>query len=355
MTKEEQYKPYVVDVNKFDPVDLFERMKEESAARDKSRITNCYSIGNVDIRFVSAAESESDKEIPLAYDSISDIKGKAYYIARTTVLDRSDIEMLCIEKTSYRGNDQYLIDVLFKETSWDKVHDVTQDLINKKLAFIKAQTAISVPVVHEAIVDSARLSGDFDKTNMDWLVHDLSTTDHSPTDIRGKAHAEWLEKRIQKYPDDMQSLTRLAQLYAEKKPDCNKSTAIFEKIMSLDPERNVYPYLQLVDFCYREKGDYKRAITVYGSLLREKNMEPQDTIYLRMALAIAYAESGETQSALQELTQALADTQTLSIQYPWLENSPSKEIIEKEVTTRKAQMIKLIEAAMDKVKSLESK
>ena len=114
-TEEEHYEPYVIDVDKFDPVDLFERMKEESAARDKSKITTCYSIGNVDIRFVPAAKDDSEKETPLVYDSITDMKGQTYYIERTTAIDSSDIEALCIEKTSYKGNDQYLINVTFQE------------------------------------------------------------------------------------------------------------------------------------------------------------------------------------------------------------------------------------------------
>lgn len=356
ITKEEdQYKPYVIDVDKFDPMVFFERMKEERAAREESKITNCYRIGAGDIRFVFAAENDNGKETPPDYIPISGMKEKTYYVSKVAVLDGDDIDMLCIEKNSYKGNEQSLIKLYFKEESWNKVHDVTESLINKKMAVVKHQTVISAPVVHEAIVESANLIGDFDKANMEWLVHDFTQINLQTLDSRKEAYTRWLERRIENYPDDIQSVTSLAHLYAEKKPDCLKSTAIFERVMVLNPERNIHPFLHLVDMCYREAGNYRRAITFYSELLGESKAEPQDRIYVRMALAIAYAESGDTQQALQELSLSLADTQALSLQYPWLETSPSKDIIEKELAKRKEQMIKLIEEAMETVKAMKAK
>ncbi len=38
----------------------------------------------------------------------------------------------------------------FKKEAWDKVDNVTESLIKKRLAFVKDGTVISVPVVQEA-------------------------------------------------------------------------------------------------------------------------------------------------------------------------------------------------------------
>jgi tetratricopeptide (TPR) repeat protein len=355
--KEEQYNPDVIDVDKFDPVDFFERMKVESEAREKSKITTCYLIGNVDIRFASAVESDKDKEPLLAYDFITNMKGRPYYISKTTALDSNDIEVLCVEKTSYRGNDQYSINLLFKKESWDKVNDVTRSLVKKKLAFIKEQTVISAPIVQEPLLDYAYVTGDLSRSDIDWFIQGLTPTTLPTNDNRDKALTEWLESRVQNYPDDSQSLTRLAGRYSEKKEkDCKKTGAIYEKVIRLDPVQYIEPFLELLHSCYVETGNYEKAITFYRSLINEEKIEPHVEVFLRMVLADAYANKGNTHKALEELEQALAEAKSLSLPYyPWLEKSPHKDQIERQLNNSKAKMIKSIEAVIEKVKSQEIK
>ena len=253
--------------------------------------------------------------------------------------------------------------LLFKKESWDIVHELTQDLadkkvddVSKRLAFIKGQTVVSAPPVAAAIVESATLSGDFDKTNMEWFVNGLTPTNLSSADSRHEAYAAWLEMRVQNYPDDLQSLSDLARLYAANKPNCTRSAATYEKIIMLDPSQYIGIYLYLLRACYKDAANYDKAISFYNAVLHEKKIEPSDEVYLRMALAEAYAINGITEKALNELSQALASVKSLTLpNYPWLEMSPNKDKWERELDNKRNQIIKLIEAATEQIKSQENR
>gem|GEM_PF-5746655 len=315
--EEEQYKPYVIDVDKFDPVDFFERMKVESEAREKSKITTCYLIGNVDIRLVLAAESDKEKVPLLAYDSVTDMKGQPYHISKITALDRNDIERLCVEKTSYRGNDEYSINLLLKKESWDKVHEVTQSLVRKRLAFIKEQTVISAPVVQEPLVYYANVTGDLSRSDIDWFVQGLTPTNLTTDDSREKAITDWMERWVQNHPDDSQWLILLAWRYYERKEkDCKKTTKVYEKAIRYDPSRSIDPFLQLLHACYTTSSSHDEAIRVYNEILAEKKMEPWEEVYIRMALADAFDNKGDRQQLLQELGKALSTAKSMSVSYP---------------------------------------
>ncbi|MBI4680321.1 MAG: hypothetical protein HY753_03720 [Nitrospirae bacterium] len=236
--------------------------------------------------------------------------------------------------------------------SWDKVHAVTESLIKKKLAFVKDRVVLSAPSVYESLVEQAQVTGDFTKADIDQFIQVLTPTNPPPTDRREAAHIEWLEKRLQKYPDDLQSLTRLAWRYYEKKEtDCKKTSKIYEQLIMRDPSRSIEQNLQLLHGCYSASGNYDEAIKVYYSIIAEKKMEPFQEVYIRIALADAFDNKGKKEQALQELEKASSVVKEMTFSYPWLENSAHKTEIEEQISESKTQLLKLIDAAKEKVES----
>jgi hypothetical protein len=339
-----------IDTTPFDPIKLIERINED-VARDKTRIRNCYDGANADLSFSTVADENKGKQFYLEYDSVLDRNGQTYHISKRSVIDRSDIDAVCIDKTSYKGNDQYSIIVLFKESSWDKVYDVTHNLINKRIACLMSRIVISAPVVHQAIAQAAQLAVLNKAADIDWFIQGLIPTNKQSMESRDKAYAGWLEKRVQNHHDDRKSLENLAQVYAKIKMDCKKTLIIYESVIELDPSVNFSYYFPMLNSCYNNSGDFDRAIKFYSSLINEKSIEPLTEVYLRGALASAYDGKGDTQKTLQELSLALAATKALPTSYPWLNNSSSKEKIEKKLQDNKMRMVKLLESAIENIKS----
>ena len=351
--KNKQDKLQATDVAPFDPIKFINHMKED-AARDKTRVRNCYNGANIDFSFATVADENAEKQPLLEYDSVSDRNGRTYHISKRPVIDRDDVAVVCVDKTAYSGNEQYSIIAFFKESSWDKVHDVTQGLIKKRIACLKSRTVISMPIVFDVIVRSAQLAVLNKAGDVDWFIQGLIPTNEHPEDSQEKAYAAWLERRVHNYPDDLESLKSLAREYAKIKPDCKKSQVIFENVIKLDTSTNFSYYFSMLNACYKDSHDFERAIQFYSSLISEKTIEPLTEIYLRVALASAYDGKRDTQKTLQELSRALAAAKILPSSYPWLQGSPSKETFEKKLQDDKTKMINAIESEIEKIKSQEN-
>jgi hypothetical protein len=350
--EEEQYTPEVIDVDNFDPADFFERATNELEARKKTRVITCYLIGNANVRFVQAADSEQDMEVPLAYDSVSDIKGRQRYITRITAIDRDDVELLYIERSSYKGKVRYVVGFLFQRASWDKVHAITEGLQGKKLALIRDNKVIATSIVDNPLFDGAQVPGDFTKLDIEWITGGLPQITAPDEESRKEAHTSWLEKRVGQYSADTHSLTDLAwDYYSRKESACEKAGPIYEKVIRLDPERYVIPFLQSLSSCYKRRGNYEQAITFLNQLLVERKTANLEQVYISMALAEAYSDTGKTQKAFDELKSALSASKSLSLSYPWLNKSGRKDEIENQFNNNKAQMIETLEEAMAKLES----
>ncbi len=345
--------PHVIDINKFDPFDLFQHMIEEGAARDKTRVRTCYSGANIDFSFASVADDNNVNQALSGYDTVSDRSGRTYRISTSRLLDKGDIDMVCVDKTSYNGNEQYSIILVFKETSWDKVYAVTQNLIKKRLACLKSQTVLSVSVVYQALARAAQIAVLNKAADIDWFIQGLILTNY-PEGSREQAYTKWLESRVQNYPDDLESLENLARQYHKTKPDCKKSLTIYEKVIKFNPNFSYFSYyFPVLNSCYIDSGDFDRAIKFYNSLIGEKGTEPMTAVYLRLGLASAYDCKREKQKTLQQLSLAVNATKAVPTSYPWLKDNPNGEAIEKKLQDQKTQMIKLLETEIEKIKSQE--
>jgi len=356
ITKESQkYKPYVIDINNFDPYDFFGRSRDEIEARKQSTTREFYLPGNIDIRLSLVAESDKEIEESSDVEAIKDFEGKQYFVAKKAELDLNDIETVYIEKSTYRGNEQYSIGLLFKKESWDKFYDATERLRGKRLALIKDKELLSAPVIHEAVIGSAVVDGNFTNADIERIIVGLMPTAPYPENERADLYIDWLENRVAAHIDDSQALTQLAWRYSEKKEqDCEKMTAIYEKVVRLDPNRYLEPFLRLLRTCFKEADTDVEAIAFYNGLLAENKAEELEQATIRMDLAQIYVKTGNLQKALDELERALTITKALHVSYPWLEKSACKGEIQNLLNFSKAQMIMLIEAAMERIKLQES-
>lgn len=346
--------PYQANARLFDNLyDLITGMAEEVKKQPAER--TYYFIGNEDIRLASVADDES-KEAPLAYASMADMKGQAYVVSRVSGLDPHDIEVVYIEKSSYRLNDpqheQYIIGFLFKQDSWDRVHETTTKLQGKRLALLKGETVLSVAKVIEPLTWEAAITGSFKKEDIEWFTQGLTLTDPPPAKKRGLASLDWLEKQVDKYPDDTSSIMELARRFSEnKESDCKKASVIYERVIQLDPSGAGPYYLPFLHSCFKESGTFDKAITFYNKLVVLKKTSPQAELSIRMALAEAYSQTGDTHKALNELEQSLSVAEALPVSFPWLEESTHKGEIEKQLNDGKIKIVQAIKAAITKMKS----
>jgi hypothetical protein len=171
---------------------------------------------------------------------------------------------------------------------------------------------------------------------------------------RTDLYIDWLENRVAAHIDDSQALTQLAWRYSEKKEqDCEKMAAIYEKVVRLDPNRYLEPFLRLLRTCFKEADTDVEAIAFYNTILAENKAAELEQATIRMDLAQIYLKNGTLQKALDELERALTITKALHVSYPLLEKSACKGEIQNLLNFSKAQMIMLIEAAMERIKLQE--
>jgi tetratricopeptide (TPR) repeat protein len=336
---------YVADVKLFDDLyNLFSGKHEEVSKQSEER--RYYLVGNENVRLVSIADSEEHTRDVLAYVSVTDIRGQPYTVSRAAMVDPRDIEALYVEKSLYKGNEQYIIVLLFKQDSWDRVHHATERLRGRRLALIKNEKVLSAPVVMEPVVEAAGVSGKFEKSDIQWFVQGLTPTEPPSVAAREKDLVDWLERRVEKYPNETSSIVRLAKCYTKiGKSVCKKASGIYERAIQLDPARSIAYFLPFLHSCFEESGNYDRAITFYNELIDQRKKPPLEEVYIRGALAEAYFQKGSIEQAVHELEEAVSVVKSFTPQFP--EGSKHKA----EIESAKAKMVQSIEREISRMKS----
>jgi len=336
---------HVADVKLFDDLyDLFSGKHEEISKQSVER--SYYLVGNENVRFVSVADSDQNRGDVLAYVSVTDIRGQPYAVSKVAVVDPHDIEFVYIEKSSYKSNEQHIIGLLFKQDSWDRVHDATERLRGRRLALIKNEKVLSAPVVMEPVVEAAAVSWKFEKSDIQWFVQGLIPTEPPSEAAREKGLVDWLEKRVEKYPNERSLVVRLAERYTKKeKSVCKKASGIYERAIQLDPARSSAYFLPFLHSCFKESGNYDGAITFYNGLIDQRKTPPWVEVYIRAALAEAYFRKGSIEQAVHVLEGAIAVVKSFTPQFS--EGSRHKG----EIESAKAKAVESLEREIARMKS----
>ncbi len=336
---------YVADGKLFDDLyDLFSGKHKEISKQSVEK--TYYLVGNENVRLVSVADNDQDRGDNLAYVSVTDIKAQPYIVSKAAVVDPHDIEALYVEKSSYKGNEQYMIVLLFKRDSWNRVHDATEKLRGGRLALIKNEKVLSTPLVMEPTVEAAAVSGKFEKSDIQWFVQGLTPTEPPPEAAREKDLVDWLEWRVEKYPSERSSILRLAERYTKKgKSVCKKASGIYERAIQFDPARSGAYFLPFLHSCFEESGNYDGAIAFYNELIDQGKTPPLVEVYIRAALAEAHFQKGSIEQAIHELEEAVSVVKSFAPQFP--EGSKYGA----EIETAKTRMIQFIESEISRMKS----
>jgi hypothetical protein len=344
--KEADYRnAYVADVKLFDDLyDIFSGKYEEIGKQSVQR--SYYLVGNEDVRFVSVADSDEEKGNVLAYVSVTDIRGQPYTVSKVAMVDSHDIEVIYIEKSSYKDKEWPIIVLLFKQDSWDRVHDATERLRGRRLALMKNEKVLSAPVIMEPVVEAAAVSGKLERSDIQWFVQGLTPTEPPSETARKEGLVVWLERRVEKYPNERSSVLRLAERYTkEGKLVCNKASSIYERAIQLDPARSSAYFLPFLHSCFKESANYDGAITFYNDLIDQRKTPHWVEVYIRVALAEAYFQKGSIEQAVHELEEAVAVVKSFTPQFP--EGSKHKG----EIESAKMKAVQSIEREISRMKS----
>ena len=240
-------------------------------------------------------------------------------VSLNALIDSNDIYGILIEKTAYNGNEQYTITLHFRPESYDKIREVTGQLIKKRLAIVRGSTILTASVVLEALTSYATIPTDFDF--LDKFKEGLVPIDQASIETWNKRTIEWLEEKIKKNSDDTEMLVWLAREYNKNNPkDCEKTISLFEKNILANPA--LIMYARAAHGCYRFLKQYERALNFYKmtlSIIKDKI----DEVDIRTMIMEIYDKGGTHATKLPvgrcfaSLASAYAQKECLFHLYIW--------------------------------------
>ena len=330
--------PVTIDVNNPDPY-VWDKIQDQMKERENTRERIGYfSLGKETLELRTALEYD-DKGLHDDFDLIEAPKGGRFWVSKKPDIDSGDIYGILIEKTTYDQIEEYLITLYLKQESWDKFHEVTARLIKKHLAVIREQTFLTAPRIMEPLWGSATLTGDFKSADIEIFKKGFLTMDQKAIDTWNKKSIEWLEERSKKNPNDVKTLSRLAQEYFNLKPKgCEKALPLFEKVILLDRTQiyALYPAHE----CYKYLKRYDNALTFYQKTLAVTTDKMQE-IEIRMKMAEIYGLKGENQNMITEAEKNLVIMKGMPLPaVDFIPEGPDRERYLGEMRKMKAQAIK---------------
>lgn len=101
-------------------------------------------------------------------------KPQTIYLDPKPILDATDVALASGKPGDATSGREPVINITFKPRSGKRLYTATSKLIGDRLAIVFGGKVLMAPVVREAIGKQVRITGDFDKVLVDWLVETLN-------------------------------------------------------------------------------------------------------------------------------------------------------------------------------------
>ncbi len=260
-----------------------------------------YVLGEQEIEFRLVVDVSEDTKVRENWEEMLDMRGDRFLVLKKAEIGSQDVEAIRIIKSPFEPRERYQISVSFKKESWDKVRNVTERLIGRRLGIVRGNKLISAPVVRTAVDKDAVIAGAISMSDVQWFIAGLVPKEEPPEEDREGEYTKWLEQWVKKSPDDLDAMSALAgkYMYGEKK-DYEKASTLFEEILRKDPQRT--EHLFNLGTCYTRLGKYDQAVRTYERAIVAR---PGDEWIARWQLAEAYKGQGKTPRAIRELEKGL--------------------------------------------------
>ena len=345
-----------LDPDNISPSTFENLIKEAKAKEDSFSKVGYYIPGNEKIEF-RVILNPSEEGVG-DFEWLNDYEKNSLPVSKKAEIDSTDIEGILIQKSTYSGRKEYRAIIYFRESSWDKVHNVTERLAKKidrmcageKLALIKGESIVSAPMVCDAITESVRIGIPGGPSHIDFFLENLLLADEPAAEKRTKAYIEWLEKRVKNIPNDFDSMQMLLNLYYENKlTDCEKEYSLLERLIMRSPSKNL-GYIERLHSCYLSLKKYDSAIQTFETAAqRDRDFE----WLIRGFLADIYYAKGNREKALAEFKRSLVltNSQTLPQFFDYIPDSLEKRKMLDDFNRVKAKIRKSLE---NRIKEIET-
>ena len=280
-----------------------------------------YRLGKEQLEFRLAVEDSEDAPEKNEWEELTDLENKRFFVSKKVKIDPADVDGVLVEKLPV-DDVAYAIIIYFKKESWNKVRDITNGNIKKRLGIVRRGKLFMAPVLCEAVDTKASIAGpNIDASTVEWFVKGF-TREEEPSEEKANREKERekftdeLVKKIEKNPDDVDTQKQLADRYIFGNPkDYRKAADLYEKIISKQPSRT--DILFDLARCYTSLKEYEKAIKALERIIA---ISPSEELTTRLQLAKVYERWGQYDSAINELERSLI-----------ILNSSSKEDKEKEL------------------------
>lgn len=342
------YAIQVIDINNLDP-NLWESIQVELREREKSRQIIGYFAPSKEVLEFRAVSELTDKGNNAGFEWMETSKKERLLVSQKADIDSNDIYGILIEKTVYKGDEQYAITLHFKQESWDKIHKITGRLIKKRIAIIRGNTIFTAPVIHEALASSAQIANDLNLTSIDKFKEGFTPMNHVSIEAWNRRTIEWFEDKIKKNPNDTEMIIWLAREYHKNRPnECEKALPLFEKAILANPSQIMYAHS--AHDCYKSLKQYDRALSFYKKTLSavKDKIEEMD---IRTMIMEIYGLMGNVLEMINEAEKNLKIMKEIPLpSFDFLPDGPDKERFIGEMRKKQEQAIKGQEELIQKAK-----
>lgn len=337
----------ILEIDISDP-NLWNKIQTELSEGVRSeQIIGFFALGKEQLEFRAVREAPNEEK---ADDSewLASSRGERLLIEKKALIGSEDIYGIQIKKRTIRDKAQFNIVLHFKSESFDKVSDVTSRFMKKRLGLVRGQSLIAAPIVQEALNRYSIISlHDFSSADIDTFKKGFLLMDQAALQEWNRSTIEWIEKKLQKEPDNTKLMIWLAREYFENDPrGCEKALDIIEKTMSSEPTQ-----APMAQHCYKLLRLYDRAIAFYDKFLcRIQNKEYE--VDIRNSLVEIYGLKGELAKMIDEMEKNLQILKTHQLpSFDDIPEGPDKEGFLREMQRMKERAIKGMEALIEKAKS----
>ena len=139
-----------------------------------------YHLGKEKLEFRLAVVNIKEAKGKNNWEKLTNLENKRFFVSRKVEIDSDDVDGVFVEKKMHAGYEIWHILIYFKKESWNKVRDITNRNIGRRLGVVKRGKLFIVPVIFEALDTQLDIAGTIDSSIVEWFVAGFTRAEEPP-------------------------------------------------------------------------------------------------------------------------------------------------------------------------------
>ena len=139
-----------------------------------------YRLGKEKLEFRLTVVNIEETKGKNDWEELTNLENKRFFVSKKVEIDSDEVDGVLVEKKMHADYEIWHILIYFKKESWNKVRDITNRNIGRRLGLVKRGKLFIVPVIFEALDTQVDIAGTIDTSIVEWFVAGFTRAERHP-------------------------------------------------------------------------------------------------------------------------------------------------------------------------------